>query len=76
MNNHTHPSSSYARILFRHLRLSEENCDAYFQGTNVSYQEMMTLDGTIPREDFDLCGPLLRVTPRQVGIAHNLDSLH
>ena len=52
MNNHTHPSSSYARILFRHLRLSEENCGAYFQGTNVSYQEMMTLDGTIPRDDF------------------------
>ncbi len=52
MNNHAHPSSSYARILFRHLRLSEENCGAYFQGTNVSYQEMMTLDGTIPRDDF------------------------
>ncbi len=46
-----HPSSSYARILFRHLRLSEENCDAYFDGTSVSYEALMTLDGTIPHAD-------------------------
>ena len=51
MQHHKHPSSSYARILFRHLRLSEENCHAYFEGTNVSYEELMTLDGTIPRDD-------------------------
>ena len=51
MQNHKHPSSSYARILFRHLRLSEKNCQAYFEGTNVSYEELMTLDGTIPRDD-------------------------
>ncbi len=51
MQNHKHPSSSYARILFRHLRLSEEDSQAYFEGTNVSYEELMTLDGTIPRDD-------------------------
>ena len=51
MQNHKHPSSSYARILFRHLRLSEQNCQAYFEGTNVSYEELMTLDGAIPRDD-------------------------
>lgn len=51
MQNHKHPSSSYARILFRHLRLSEENTQGYFDGTNVSYEELMTLDGTIPRDD-------------------------
>jgi len=51
MQNHKHPSSSYARILFRHLRLSEKNCQAYFEGTNVSYEELMTLDGTIARDD-------------------------
>lgn len=50
MPNQKHPSSSYARILFRHLRLSEENCQAYFAGTNVSYAELMTLDGTIARD--------------------------
>ena len=51
MQNHKHPSSTYARILFRHLRLNEKNCQAYFEGTNVSYEELMTLDGTIPRDD-------------------------
>ena len=51
MRDHKHPSSSYARILFRHLRLSEKNCQAYFKGTNVSYEQLMTLDGTIPRDD-------------------------
>ncbi len=48
MPNHKHPSSSYARILFRHLRLNEENSAAYFEGTSVSYKTLMTLDGTIP----------------------------
>ena len=43
-----HPSSSYARILFRHLRLSADNCAAYFAGTDVTYDELMSLDGTIP----------------------------
>lgn len=51
MQHHKHPSSSYARILFRHLRLSEASCAAYFEGTQVSYEELMTLDGTIPRDD-------------------------
>jgi len=50
MQGQKHPSSSYARILFRHLRLSEENTQGYFEGTNVSYEELMTLDGTIPRD--------------------------
>jgi len=48
MQSHKHPSSSYVRILFRHLRLNEENSDAYFKGTNVSYETLMTLDGAIP----------------------------
>ena len=51
MRNHKHPPSSYARILFRYLRLSEENSQRYFEGTNVSYEELMTLDGTIARHD-------------------------
>ena len=51
MQKHKHPSSSYARILFRHLRLNEANCQSYFEGTNVSYEELMTLDGTIARDD-------------------------
>ena len=51
MQNQKHPSSSYARILFRHLRLREDNCRDYFAGTNVGYEELMTLDGTIPRTD-------------------------
>lgn len=51
MPQHKYPSSSYARILFRHLRLSEATCAAYFASTNVSYEELMTLDGTIPRDD-------------------------
>lgn len=45
-----HPTSSYARILFRHLRLSEDNFQTFFAGTNISYAELMTLDGTIPRD--------------------------
>ena len=51
MPNHKYPSSSYARILFRHLRLTEKNCAAYFAGTDVSYDELMTLDGTISIDD-------------------------
>lgn len=51
MQSHRHPSSSYARILFRHLRLNEDNGHAFFEGTTVSYEELMTLDGTIPRDD-------------------------
>ena len=45
-----HPASSYARILFRHLRLSEETGAAYFAGTNVTYEELMTLDGTLSQQ--------------------------
>ncbi len=48
MANNKHPSSSYARILFRHLRLNEKNSASYFAGTNVSYKTLMALDGTIP----------------------------
>lgn len=51
MPNPKHPSSNYARILFRHLRLSEEDHRGYFQGTNVAYEELMSLDGTISRDD-------------------------
>ncbi len=51
MQNHRHPSSSYARILFRYLRLSEESCAAYFEGTNVSFNQLMSLDGTISHDD-------------------------
>lgn len=51
MQNHKHPSSSYARILFRHLRLSEESSAAFFAGTEVSYEELMTLDGSIASDD-------------------------
>ena len=46
-----HPSSSYARILFRYLRLNEDDSPAFFKGTNVTYDELMTLDGTISRND-------------------------
>ena len=51
MHKQRHPSSNYARILFRHLRLSEENHQGYFQGTNVSYDELMSLDGTISGDE-------------------------
>lgn len=51
MRNDKHSPSSYARILFRYLGLSEDNSQEYFKGTNVSYKELMTLDGTIPRDD-------------------------
>ncbi|MDC0362394.1 AraC family transcriptional regulator [Halioglobus sp.] len=51
MQNHKHPSSAYARILFRYLRLSKKNSQAYFAGTTVTYKELMTLEGTIPRDD-------------------------
>ena len=51
MQSQKHPSSTYARILFRHLKLGENSGDAYFAGTMVSFEELMTLDGTIPRDD-------------------------
>lgn len=51
MNSPKYPSSNYARILFRHLRLSEENHQGYFAGTKVSYDALMSLDGTISRND-------------------------
>jgi len=51
MASQKHASSSYARILFRHLRLSEENSAAYFEGTTVSYASLMTLDGTITLDE-------------------------
>jgi AraC-like DNA-binding protein len=51
MQKHRHPSSSYARILFRYLRLSEKTSTAYFEGTNVTFKELMSLDGTISHDD-------------------------
>ena len=51
MHKQRHPSSNYARILFRHLRLSEENHRGFFQGTNVTYDELMSLDGTISGDE-------------------------
>jgi len=43
-------STSYARILFRHLRLSEATSDVFFSGTNVSYSQLMELDGHLSFE--------------------------
>ena len=66
MQNQKHPSSSYVRILFRHLRLSEENSQAYFEGTHVSYEELMTLDGTIPQDDMtQICRNALAISGRE-----------
>jgi len=45
--NTNYLSTSYARILFRHLRLSEQSCSAFFEGTNLSYNELMTLDSRV-----------------------------
>jgi AraC-like DNA-binding protein len=71
MQRKKHPSSSYVRILFRHLRLSEENSQAYFEGTNVSYEELMTLDGTIPQENMtQICRNALAISGREdLGLA-------
>ena len=44
MQNQRYPSSNYARILFR---LSEDDHRGYFAGTDVTYAELMSLDGTI-----------------------------
>lgn len=52
MQNQRYPSSNYARILFRHLRLSEDDHRGYFAGTDVTYAELMSLDGTIGRDAF------------------------
>ena len=51
MPSQKHASSTYARILFRHLRLNKENCAAYFEDTKVSFEELMTLDGTIALDE-------------------------
>ena len=51
MGNYKNAPSSYARILFRYLGLTEANSQAYFVGTTVSYRELMTLDGTISSDD-------------------------
>lgn len=66
MQHQKYPSSSYVRILFRHLRLSGENSQAYFEGTNVSYEELMSLDGTIPQEDMSqICRNALAISGRE-----------
>lgn len=44
-------STSYARILFRHLRLSENTCAPFFAGTNLSFQELMSLDSRVSYRD-------------------------
>ena len=44
-------SASYARILFRHLRLNETNGDAFFAGTHITYSELMALDVPFTFED-------------------------
>jgi len=51
MQNRNYLSSSYARILFRHLRLSEEKSAAFFKGTTVSYDDLMSLDGCISGDE-------------------------
>ncbi len=45
--NTNYLSTSYARILFRHLRLSEQSCAPFFEGTNLSFEELMTLDSRV-----------------------------
>ena len=45
--NTNYLSTSYARILFRHLRLSEQSCAAFFEGTNLSYEALMTLNSRV-----------------------------
>lgn len=52
MDNHNCLSASYARILFRHLRLGERNGRAFFNNTGINYESLMTLDGMISRDDF------------------------
>ena len=51
MQDRKYLSSSYARILFRHLRLSEEKSSAFFNGTTVSYDDLMSLDGSISGDE-------------------------
>ncbi len=66
MQNQRYPSSSYVRILFRHLRLNEENNQAFFEGTNVSYEQLMTLDGTIRQDDMiQICRNALAISGRE-----------
>lgn len=51
MPQHKNPSASYARILLRHLRLSREDSQEYFAGTDLSYDALMALDETASPED-------------------------
>lgn len=71
MQHQKNPSSSYVRILFRYLRLNEENSQAYFEGTDVSYEELMTLDGTISQDDMtQICRNTLAISGREeLGLA-------
>lgn len=47
---HHHLSLAYARILFRHLRLTEQNGDKFFCGTSLDYAALMALDAEVPFE--------------------------
>lgn len=53
METRTNLPASYARILFRHLRLTEKNCGRFFADTTVSYNALMTLDSSISPADLD-----------------------
>jgi len=44
-------STSYARILFRHLRLSESTSAPFFAGTDLSFEELMSLDSRVSYHD-------------------------
>ncbi len=51
MSRRKYPTSNYIRILFRQLRVTRANCEAYFIGTNASYDMVMTSDGEISITD-------------------------
>jgi len=46
MQNQKYASFSYARILFRHLRLSDDNSQVYFAAADVT-SETFRLGGTV-----------------------------
>ncbi len=45
-----HLSLAYARILFRHLRLTARTGDAFFAGTTLHYDALMALNAEVPFE--------------------------
>lgn len=46
-----HLSASYARILFRHLKLNEANGARFFDGSHIKYADLMGLNSEISFED-------------------------